>query len=299
VETPIASVYPPKTFDSLLFVYGSVKSLLHNIPERGGVIYRPIYEANANSPEIEPLNTEVDVLSGISNLVTEREAFHSLPHRPYWDRSKKYNIAEVFGSSIQSFDLHDEYIPTTTLPPEEDVLAFIQGIRDRPERVTVPEQFRMALDLAGNDIFGATNICWITNRFMARGVDSRAYPNIPIDASMLYDWNDQVAQFKTYDQSGKNDGPGDNYYFWTHVFGAVAFSERGPQAKLAQLAFSHGTQIMTFVRKNIATGNQPNITAHEPASSIGRKVGLMLKERTSKAPELSRQESSYLTNLAI
>ncbi len=111
---------------------------------------------------------------------------------------------------------------------------------------------------------------------MARGADQRAYPDIFIDADGIRNWNTQLAQFETYNNSGQNDAPGDNYYFWTHVFAAMAFSNRGPQERLAQLAFSRGTQIMAFVRKNLASGNQPNITAHQPASAIGRQIGLAL-----------------------
>ena len=138
------------------------------------------------------------------------------------------------------------------------------------------EQLEIALAISGDNLLGAVNICWIATRFMARGADQRAYPGIFVDAAEIRDWNNQLAQFETYNNSGKNDGPGDNYYFWTHVFGAMVFCRKGLQAKLAQIAFSHGTQIMTFVRKHISTGNQPNITAHQPASIVGREVGLAL-----------------------
>jgi hypothetical protein len=80
-------------------------------------------------------------------------------------------------------------------------------------------------------------------------------------------------QFETYNNSGMNDAPGDNYYFWTHVFGAMAFSEQGLRQVMAQLAFGKGTEIMAFVRKNIAR-KQPNITEHAPASELGRAIGL-------------------------
>lgn len=108
---------------------------------------------------------------------------------------------------------------------------------------------------------------------MARGADQRAYPDIPINVDDIYDWNNQIAQFETFDNSGLNDAPGDNYYFWTHAFAAMAFTNERAQA---QLAFSRGTQIMAFVRKNIAKGDQPNVTSHDPASIIGRQIGLAL-----------------------
>jgi hypothetical protein len=249
---------------------------LHNIPERPGVIFRPIYEENARSPELMPLNVEEEILPSIVDMVHERDIAPGFSHRPYWNPAVAYNSAEVFGATVQSFDLHDAPLPVTVLPPEEDVATFIDDIKAKPHKVKVDEQLAVALDITGDDLLGAVNLCWIATRFMARGADQRAYPNIPIDEDALRDWNGQLAQFKTYNNSGKNDGPGDTYYFWTHAFAAIAFANRGVQAKLAQAAFSRGTEIMAFVRKNISIGNQPNITAHDPASSIGRKVGITL-----------------------
>lgn len=294
MEVTTEAVGGANPIDKLTFVYGSARSLLHNIPERAGVIFRPIYEDNANSPEIEPLNTEFEVLSEVDSLLESKNTPREITRSPYWDKSKRYSISEVFGGTIQSFDLHDEVLPATILPPEEDIRTFIETVKTIPHRVRVSEQLAVALDLSGNDIMGAVNICWIANRFMARGADTRAYPNIPIDGALIYDWNDQIAQFKTFNDSGKNDGPGDNYYFWTHAFGAIAFSERSLQAGLAQIAFSRGTQIMAFVRKNIATGNQPNITAHEPASTIGRDLGLMINKRSRQAQQSVYNEGSVI-----
>ena len=182
----------------------------------------------------------------------------------------------MFGAAIQSLDLHDALLPRTVLPPEKDVAQFIKGVKDLPHKAKLHEQLALALDISDNDLLGAVNVCWIATRFMARGADQRAYPGLFIDVDGIRDWNSQLAQFETYNESGKNDAPGDNYYFWTHVFGAMAFNRHGYQAKLAQIAFSRGTQIMAFVRKHIATGNQPNITAHQPASTLGREIGYAL-----------------------
>jgi hypothetical protein len=215
-------------------------------------------------------------LPSFIETIRERNIKPIFTHRPYWNTDLAYNSAEVFGAAVQSLDLHDAPLPRTVLPPEEDVIKFIKAVKSTTRKVKLDEQFNIALDITRNDLLGAVNICWIATRFMARGADKRAYPNILMDADTLRDWNGQLAQFKTYNKSGKNDGPGDNYYFWTHAFAAIAFSNRGIRAMLAQSAFSRGTEIMAFVRKNIAQGNQPNITAHDPASRLGREVGLAL-----------------------
>ncbi len=267
---------PLSSIKSIAFAYESARSLLQNIPDRPGVRFRPVYEENARSVEVLPLNTEEEILPSFMQTLAERGIGHSTERRPYWNKAIEYNSAEVFGTTIQSLDLHDGPLPRTVLPPEEDVARFIDGIKSSPRRVKLNEQLNLALDISGNNLLGALNICWIGTRFMARGADQRAYPNIRVDAEAILDWNTQVAQFETYNDSDLNDAPGDNYYFWTHAFAAMAFTDRSYQAKIAQLAFSRGTQIMAFVRKNIAKGNQPNITAHNPASALGREIGLAL-----------------------
>lgn len=276
MELPPQEQPPFSTIEALSFAYQSAKSLLHNIPDRPGVRFRPVYEENALTVEQLPLNIEDEILPSFIDIIRERAIEPGFSHRPYWNKSVEYNSGEVFGTTVQSLDLHDAPLPRTVLPPEEDIAKFIKAIRDTPQKVKLNEQLAIALDITGNDLLGAANVCWMATRFMARGADQRAYPNIPIDAEAIRDWNGQLAQFETYNSSGKNDGPGDNYYFWTHVFAAMAFSNRGIQAKLSQTAFSRGTQIMAFVRKNIAKGNQPNITSHAPASLLGREIGLAL-----------------------
>jgi hypothetical protein len=276
MELPPQELPPLSSIETLAYAFECARSLLQNIPDRPGVRFRPVYEKNARSIEELPLNTEQEILPSFIQTLVERGIGHTTERRPYWNRAIEYNSGEVFGTTVQSLDLHDGPLPRTVLPPEEDVARFIDGIKASPRRVKLNEQLNLALDITGNDLLGALNICWIGTRFMARGADQRAYPNIHVDAETILDWNTQVAQFEIYNDSGLNDAPGDNYYFWTHAFAAMAFTDRGMPAKIAQLAFSRGTQIMAFVRKNIAKGNQPNITAHDPASALGREIGLAL-----------------------
>jgi len=281
--------------EQLSFAYQSANSLLHNIPDRAGVLFRPIYEENALTPEELPLNVEAEMLSGIMRIAQERDLGTGLSFEPYWSESLRYNPIEVLGATIQSVDLHDAPLPKTVLPPEEDVSTFINGIKGLPEKATIVRQFELALDITGNNLLGAANLAWISTRFMARGADRRAYPNIHVDGAAIRDWNDRLAQFETYNNSGKNDAPGDTYYFWTHMFGAMAFSDHGIEAKIGQLAFSRGTQIMAFVRKHIAR-KQPNITAHQPASALGRQLGLALSSLDQSGVQSTIDSSSNSRN---
>lgn len=149
---------------------------------------------------------------------------------------------------------------------------------------TLSEQFIIALSITNGNILGAANLCWISTRLMARGADQRIYPSIVINEMELRQWNEKVARFETREISGKSDGPGDNYYFWTHAFTTMIFSLGGVRAKAAQLAFSKGTKIMMFARNYIAR-KQPNMTSHEPASSLGRKFGLAIVELARSAQQ--------------
>lgn len=281
--------------EQLSFAYQSANSLLHNIPDRAGVLFRPIYEENALTPEELPLNVEAEMLSGIMHVVQERGLGTGLLFEPYWDECLRYTPIEVLGATIQSVDLHDAPLPKTVLPPGEDVDTFINEIKALPEKATIVRQFELALDITGNNLLGAANLAWISTRLMARGADRRAYPNIHVDGAAIRDWNSRLVQFETYNKSGKNDAPGDTYYFWTHMFGAMAFSDHGLEAKIGQLAFSRGTQIMAFVRKHIAR-KQPNITAHQPASALGRELGLALSSLDQLSIQPATDSSSNSRN---
>jgi hypothetical protein len=260
---------------ALRFAWHSAVSLFHNIPDRVGVIYRPTYEINARTPEVMPLNVEGEMLSHIMTVVRDRGIMSPLRFRPYWNSSLRYSTAEVFGAIVQSVDLHDAELLATAFPPEADVAKFIDEIKNRPFKVRIGTQLEIALDITDNDLLGAVNLCWVATRFMGRGADQRVYPDIYMDENEVRKWNDELAQFETYNNHGKNDSPGDNYYFWSHVFGAMVFSNRGLGALLAQFAFGRGTEIMAFVRRYIAR-KQPNLTAHAPASALGRAIGLAL-----------------------
>lgn len=267
---------PAATLQSLDFVYQSARSLMRNDPSRPGIIYRPIYEEHARLPELLPLNVEHEIFSDFVAIARQRQIGRNFSRRPYWDQSLDYKPGELLGATIQEFDLHDAPLPHSVLPPAADVSRFIDMITEAPYKAKVADQLKTALDITQDDLLGAINICWIATRFMARGSDQRAYPNIAMSEEALRQWSTKIAQFETYDSSEKNDGPGDAYYFWTHAFAAIALDQRSLQAKVGQAVFSKGTAIMLFVRENFSKGKLSNISSHEPASTIGRNIGLAL-----------------------
>lgn len=254
-------------------VLRSIYSLTQNTPGTSSVIFRPIYEENVQSSAPSLFMKEHKILPELLATIEEMGIKPTLPRYPYWDSDMRYSLLEVFGAIIQFTDSHRAPLQRSVFPPQQDVETFIASIKAIPYPATLSEQFITALSITNGSILGAANLCWISTRLMARGADRRVYPAVVVSETELRQWNEQVARFEAHEDSGKNDGPGDNYYFWTHAFATMIFSSDGVGAKAALLAISKGTRIMTFVRNYIAR-KQPNMTTHEPASSLGRKFGL-------------------------
>jgi hypothetical protein len=262
------------TFETVHLILDSARSLAINAPERPGVTFRGIYEENAATPESLPVNSEVDLLSGFQEIVQDRD-ISPIDLHPYWDMELSYDKGAFFAAAIQSFDLHDGPVPQAVIPPQADVAKFIEQVQEQPDRVRLHQQLGIALDICNDNLLGAVNICWIATRFMARGAEQRVFPDIPIDASIMRDWNNQIAQFETFDGSKENDAPGDTYYFWTQAFAAMLYTTKKPGDVLARAAFQHGLKVMAYVRKS-AKGDNPMLSPHEPASTLGRETGKAL-----------------------
>jgi len=244
-------------------------------------IYRPIYADIARSGTVEPLNRRNEVLSEFIKIANEREIV--LPDTrlsPYWDPDRKYKPLEVFGTLIQYVNYHKSALPITTLPPEKDVKAYIDKIMSMEGKATLPQQFNALLDIANNNLLGALNVGFVASRIMARGLDTRAYPGIPSGKNELYAWNNKIAQFEQDVNSEKNDGPGDTYYFWTNLFGALYFSRfEGFGKKAFRYSFANGTEIMLKTRECIA--RVPINAEHYKASNMGREIAFALEDSLS------------------
>lgn len=194
---------------------------------------------------------------------------------------------EVFGTSVQFIDQHDAPLPKTTLPPAKDVEAFINGILQQEGPVTVDKQFELLLDITGNSVIGAANVGMLATRYMSRFSDIRAYPHLNIGGTVITpdtddevvsgvmrEWNTRMARFET-DNSGRNDGTGDQYYFWTHFFAACVSDSERMKGKVFQKTFEKGNEIMIFAKDKIAKRGGV-VSSHFEASLIGRNIGLAL-----------------------
>lgn len=169
--------------------------------------------------------------------------------------------------------------------------TFINAVLKEPtDKVTIDRQFELLLDISGNDLLGAANIGMLATRLMSRFSDQRAYPNLNIDGKeikyqettdeeiepIMRKWFHKVARFETFnDVNGKNDGSGDQYYFWTHFFAACVFESDTLSGKIAQKTFEKGNALMIYVKDKFAKRGG-TVSNHYEASLLGRHLGLSI-----------------------
>lgn len=226
-----------------------------------------------------PVNVEEDLLNSVVGIVNERDlASKNIDYKtPYWDKDLRYNPFQMFGALIQYIDFHDESLPVTVLPPQEDVDRYIGEVLNSRETLTIPQQMEKLLDITQDNIVGAANLGFIASRLVARTYDRTAYPAIDTSPDVGNQWNRKIAQFEVYEKNAQIDGPGDTYYFWTHMFAGLGLSKlEGRTPEFINSFFTNGTQTMRFVREHIA--RRPTLSRHEEASLLGRNLGLAVAE---------------------
>lgn len=277
------------SFTSLKFATNASFSLFRNNPEVD--IYRPVYDAITSTEPKEPLNREEAILPAFIEIANERNIVMPTRDtlRPYWLPDKEYDVVEIFGTLVQHVDYHRSPLPKTTSPPESDVQEYINRILSKEGKVTLLQQLEELLGMTNNNLLHAVNLGFISSRLMARSLDARAYPNIHVGQEEMLTWNDKIAQFETYGESNLSDGPGDTYYFWTHMFGALFYKYyEGMGKRTYDLAFQHGTPMMKFVRKWFA--QTPITSDHYEASLLGRNIGLAFAELAEYQEALNNVE---------
>jgi hypothetical protein len=229
---------------------------------------------NAKSEQSIPVNSELAILSDFLDVLTKRDI--TFQPKPYWLSEVKYDPIDVFISSIEFFDHHHEPLPRTTIPPEGDINKFVNLVLQSKEKLTVSEQLKNLLDISKGNVLGAANLGFLSSRLLARGLDTRVYPNIQISPQIMLEANKHFAQFES-DHTERNDAPGDTYYFWTQFFATSVFYQLGCfQSQALDKLFSIGPPIMRLVRKYIA--RQPTISEHYEASLLGRDIGIAISE---------------------
>lgn len=223
---------------------------------------------NRKIHQVPPFNSELSIADEVFEVINQRPV--RLDSGPYWIKGRKYSRAEVFASMVDFLDNHNSPLPETVLPPEKHVKRFIDFVLTSKRKLTISEQLSELLEISDGNIAGAANIGALGSRILARGWDFRAYPNIEVNADTIRQTNDHIAPFED-----SIDGPGDTYYFWTHFFSTMVYSQLGDSISVAMdKLFSVGTPIMRFVRHYVA--GQPTICKSDEASVLGRNLALSI-----------------------
>jgi len=243
-------------------------------------------------PPTEPLNREEGLLDKFQSIMNER-GIKGIPKikRPYWIENGRYDPFEVYGTAIQFMDQHNGPLPKTTLPPAKDVEIFINRVLQEPtEKVTIDRQFEILMDISRNDVLGAANIGMLASRLMSRFSDQRAYPSLCIDGKeivyqitpdeeiepLMRKWFHKIARFESFnDVNGRNDGSGDQYYFWTHFFAACVYGQSSISDQIFQKIFEKGNEVMIYVKHKFAKRGG-TVSDHYEASLLGRNIGLSI-----------------------
>jgi hypothetical protein len=231
-----------------------------------------------------PINREEDILYKFVKLIDERIiSFHDFDFNlQYWSRSQRYDLLDIFNTTVQFFDEHTGEIPITTLPPVRDVRTYRDRVTSSNHRLTVDQQFEILLDITGNNPVGAANLGFIASRYFHRGADRRLYPELGLRHEDIIEWSKHLAQFEVYSTDNLMQPAGDTYYFWTHFFVALYCSIDPNFSKgILTSAFANGTSIMNFIRRYIAGG--PPSTPHREGSIIGRNIGLAIGDLIKEA----------------
>jgi hypothetical protein len=255
--------------EGLGLVAVAAASVLRDPPERPGARWRALYEANTR-PGGTVTPTPDETIGAFRRLAAGADREH---RTPYWQAAGRYNGLEIVAATIELLDQHDAPLPVTVLPPVADVTRFLALVEAPGRAVTVSEQFELALSITGDGVVGAANLCWIATRFMARGADRRAYPDLPMSPSRLVRWGSRLVP-PADTGTCRADPAGDTYYFWTHVFVVLTCTRWGLRGWLARVLYRRGTWLMSRARALVA--GTPVVADHGAASRLGQAVGRAL-----------------------
>lgn len=251
--------------------------------------FRDTYWSIARQPEETfSLNREEQLLPDLLGIVENRDVRLGTLS-PYWSPQAIAHPLEVLGTLAQFADYHDLALPKEVFPPEVDIKEYIERVMRSEGKVTIPQQLEHLLEITDNNLLGAMHLGFIASRVMARGLEARPYPGFHIEEVELLAWNNKISQFEKYTDLGKNDAPGDTYYFWTQMYGTAYFRLYEGFGKAGyDFAVEHATEIMRFVRKRFTS--MPTVSSHQEATLLGRQLGLALVESLSQTKPINASD---------
>ncbi len=106
-------------------------------------------------------------------------------------------------------------------------------------------------------------------------------------------WSDHIPRFELYsEKSGRNEGTGDQYYFWTHLFAGMLYDTHTINGRLMQSIFSRGNETMIYVKNKLAKRGT-TVSDHFEAAQIGRHIGLAISNMIDEYDQVSEPSTSH------
>ena len=213
-----------------------------------------------------------------------------------WNPDKKIRMHHLFRVLVSPSDYHDRQIPEHLFPVDES-LEFIDRVIERRKHVgksvTIPQQFKIAMDITDGYPIAAALVAHSASRAIARNLDTRTDPRLEFSQEQMKEWAKSVATFPHIHRVNE-DAVGDNYHFWAYFsMGAAtratdAFSS--VYAGVWNMALLEGGQILDFVRRKATHGRSPLLFKHAQIGEHAQWIGWgacfdMLHEKYPYVPD--------------
>lgn len=185
------------------------------------------------------------------------------------------NGYDLLTLTVSFTDDHEAYIPSIFFPPQH-IMDYIHDVKKSASKsglaLTIPEQFRISMDLTDGQIFSATLLSHVASRAVGRNRDTRMGEFLNFTHEERVSWAQSVA---TFSENPEPDQLGDTYHFWATcnmgVFSKLIENESPIEAALYRGMMHYGSQVMNFTRKNIV--KRPLKFTHVEIDRMGLDVG--------------------------
>ncbi len=157
---------------------------------------------------------------------------------------------------IQFTDNHRICYSNKDLPSSRLVRDSIDYLLSLNRPFTLVDQISFALKESKGKLIGASQLCMVSSRIMARNMDTRIYPEVKIDEYDMLKWRQMIVpSFSCGDQSGAN------YYFFTGLSVSTLLScvgGKNTEEILLEGLFKRGSTVMKLARRYLA--GQPTMS---------------------------------------
>jgi hypothetical protein len=242
--------------------------------------------------------SSVGVRDQISNPVGElllqelvSVVVHSSPQA--WSRlpwsSSKVRVRRLFPALISFVDDYDGSFPDEYFPEQLTARLITKLGYDDPAgaNLRLPDQFRLALEVAADHPIGAAILLHAATRHLARGRDNRAFPELAFELDRRIQLGRRIAPFPA-ELAGAGDPLGDTYHYWANVTAGMCYAcSRGESRVVRHMLrwlFHFGPDLMSLIRQGIF-GSVLFAGNHKSIDRMGLRHGMHLGGLLTRSEE--------------